>query len=670
MKFFRLGYKFRLDPYSLPDPRKKSSTSDYWVATIGLLLVGIGILFTGALLDLDSHTPPRVALVKDNWRVSFTTLTSGCRMDKAVSPECAASPASDLLWKSDLQRDSKDFVTHFNQSSQSSYWLGLRVPAEALNLAAQVSANSLILPKIHGEIDVWLDGVYQLRYHSKDQRLPLELRIPTSRLNNGVDLALALHVLPYPNYFNPESSSVAASEGFFTPLEADRSARYTVFFFLTRYLIATGLFLLLAAILWSVSFADRTSPAYVVGAQFALLIALNSLVSMDMSSRVLNVASYHSLYFLLLFWELIVVVRYTMVTLGVSRRLHFKQAVLLLVASVAVTVLTPQAWLVAKGLSLVTSFLLPLVYALCAAAVGARVWGFRNTVAPISRERFNFLILTAAALGITALSYAAEAFHSSGFDVSWSRWLNFATLYLLVRRFTRRQQAKVSLIETLPVSRFHRLAVLPEQVEGWILHLEVLKFGSDHQVMNTVLSHLWSIVQLRGGEMIRTDRNAIVALFAHEDDGAETGALVRALADMAKCLRDLEKRFQVILPEGSFTASILFRAAVVRGATRPSWKDGEARNVRIPIWYDVRADGQVGVAGAQAHNLMQVDLDAALRSHDVSVVVMNREDAERIEERENLPPSARLEQNNADDKSDVVVFRAARLVSRLNAKAA
>ncbi|MEK7355156.1 MAG: hypothetical protein AAB250_01810, partial [Bdellovibrionota bacterium] len=246
----------------------------------------------------------------------------------------------------------------------------------------------------------------------------------------------------------------------------------------------------------------------------------------------------------------------------------------------------------------------------------------------------------------------------SGFNVHWSRWLNFFLLFGLVRVFTKSNKTKGSLIELSPASRFHKLDTVPATVEGWILNLEVLKFSTDRQVMSTILSHLWSITQLNDGDVIKADARSLIVVFENKHDGSESTHVVRALTEMAKCLKDLEERLPIVFADRSYSTSILFRAAIMRGVLAPTWQQGETGLSKLPVWKEV--EGQPSFHAVQ--DLLATDLDAVLRSNDASIVVMKRDEAKQLAAEVKVSARAQVE---LEGNSDVVAFVAARMLSRV-----
>ncbi|MES2965643.1 MAG: hypothetical protein V4760_17305 [Bdellovibrionota bacterium] len=653
---FDLRRRQRIVPYTLPDPTRRRSAVDLWITIVSTLVVTLGLFLAAGLLYFDSKVTARIPFDASAWRVSFTVPQSGCAHDRIAGGDCPAAPENVALWESTIRRDSPDFFRRFKTTHGETFWLGLKVPKEELHRAAEAFAPVVILPRVNGLVQVWFDGVHQATHDFQTERLPLRLTLSKVRLVEEKDLSIVIRVLPYPHHSVPESSASSRTEGFFTPRDADLFTRSVVFVSTSRHLIALALFLLIAGFMWSVSTASRTRD-YAVGTQLALLIALSSLVAVDLSLRVFNVANFQSIFFTLLVLEGVFISRLTWTILRGSRESSILEGSLLLAATFLVSICVPSQWIESVGASVMTSAVLPLVYLLCAIAVGTRLVRMLTRPNFASKTRIEFLILAALSLAATAVAYFVESSQSSGFEVTWSRWINFIVLFGLVRVFTKSNKTKGSLIELCPASRFHKLETLPEKVEGWILHLDILKFSTDSQVMSTILSHLWTITQLNDGDVIKADTRSLIVIFERKHDGSEAVDMVHALSEMAKCLKDLEERLPIVFADGSYATSILFRAAALKGAIVPTWQQGETGLSRLPVWKETDACPSL----TDARELLSTDLDAAWRSNDASIVVMKKDEADELAERVGVPARSRVELEHAEG---VVAHVAGRMFPR------
>ena len=429
---------------------------------------------------------------------------------------------------------------------------------------------------------------------------------------------------------------------------------------MSRHLIAVSLFLLLAGFLWSASAGSRTRD-FVIGTQLALLIAIISLLSVDLSFRIFNISNYESIYFALLFLEALFVSRFTWTILRGSKTTRRLEGLLLSAGLIVPIVIISPLWIETSGAGLMTSFILPVTYLTCAASLGYRLFILLNLKTPASRTRVEFVAVATLSLALTGFSYFYEAHLQSGFQVIWSRWLNVILLLGLVRVFTRSRQTKSSLIEMSPTSRHHRMDPPPVSVEGWILCVDVLKFSSDRQVISTVLSHLWTISQLHGGEVIQADERSLHIIFENSDPATLHRRFVKTLGELSKCAKDLEQRLPIVFPSKDFSTSILFRAAAAQGSLAPSWQSGESTLSKRPTWLEL-APGHVLQA---LKNLMATDLDSALRSNDSSILVMSQKDADCLADSGVL---SKRSQVHLDSNNDVVAFIANRIAAQSNSK--
>lgn len=653
---FSFRRRQKIERYTLPDPTRRRAAVDLWITIVSALAASLGLVLAAGLLYFDSKVQARIPFSADEWHVSFMVPQSGCRHEEVAGGDCPANPNESKLWESAIRRDSPEFARRFRTNHGDTFWLGIRIPKEKLRLAAEKYATALILPRLNGNVQVWFDGVHQATHDFQTERLPLRLSLSAMRLLEDRDLLVVIRVHPYPHHTMPESKAADRTEGFFTPQDADQFERSIVFASTSRHLIALALFLLIAGFMWSVSTASRTRD-YAVGTQLALLIASISLVSVDLSLRVFNVANFQSVFFTLLVLEGLFVARLTWTVLRGSRESSILEGGLLLATTFLVFVCVPPHWIESVGAGVMTSAALPLVYLICAIAVGARLVRMLTRPHFASRTRIEFLIVSAVSMSATGVAYFIESSQNSGFNVSWSRWINFVILFGLVRVFTKSNKTKGSLIELAPASRYHKMETPPARVEGWLLHLDILKFSTDTQVMSTILSHLWTITQLNDGVVVRAENRSLTAVFEKRPDGSESLDLIHALSEMAKCLKDLEERLPIVFADRSYETSILFRAAALRGAIVPTWQQGETGLSRLPIWKE--AEGSPSFAAVQL--LLATDLDAALRSNDASIVVFDADEANGLSTELEIPARARVD---LEDGEGVVAFVASRLFSR------
>jgi hypothetical protein len=550
--------------------RMKTSRSDSWLSATCAVFLALGVLATAVSINRNAHSQPTIAFDKNDWRVNFT-ITSGCGLEAPAKKECPANPDSDL-WKSDVHRDSESFLKRYMSESGGAFWMGLKIPTEKLKAAEKAQATTLVLPKVNGTVQIWIDGIYQSTYDFSQQRMPLQVTLPKSRLLDGHDMSVALGVFPYPHQPLPERNA-EVKEGFFVPLAADELARATVFFTTSQHLIAVALFLLVGLFLWSVSKTGRTRD-YAVATQISLLVALITLFSVDLSFQIFSVNTYESIFFSLLILEAVLIARFTWTILAGSRTTSRLEIAALAAVILIPTVFNFSRWIEATGVNLMTGWILPLTYFISAGAIAFRLRKMRYS----SKMRVRFLAVTLVSMTLTAIAYWIESSHQSGFHVVAARWLNLILLLGLVRVFTKSHQTKSSLIEMAPSSKFHRENPLPEKVEGWILQFNIQPFSSDRQVMSTVISHLWTIARLNEGEVIRADESSLVVLFT-----LQNSKIAKALDEMTKCVSDLEKRLPIVL---TAKAQLRFRAAMRRGAMKPSFNVGENGAITIPTWID------------------------------------------------------------------------------------
>lgn len=542
-------------------------TVDTWIFVIGLVLVAAGLVTTANLLHTDSHAQPKVSINKSDWHVSFDV--AECDLQREASAQCPANPAS-ALYKSDINRDSPKFLERFASNRGDSFWLGLTVDAKSLQQASKLNAFTLKLPRVNGITQIWIDGVYNKTHDFSLEKLPLTLTIPKARLTDGKDLHVAMGVFPYPHQPTPVAATMS-EEGFYTAMDADRLATSEVFEATGPHLIFVALFLVVAGLLGSAARSGRTRD-FSIGAQLALVVALASLLSTDLSFRVLNVPSFERASFLLLLIEALLILRLTLTIAHNARETSVYEGLALGAGLSLIALIAPGNWIEVSGVNWMTSFGLPLVYLTCSFVTGRNLQQLAKTKA--SRVRLEFLMLATAGLAITGAAYVIESWHQSGFHVLWARAFNLVLLFALLRTLAKANQTKSSLIELSPVSKFHRQDPMPEKVEGWIVRVDLATPVQNDRLTATILSQLWTIARLNNAEIVRAENGKLTLIF--EDD------YKACLDEMARCLKDLEQRLPILF--SNTENKLAFKAAVVRGEAKPGWRAGATGVSKIPEW--------------------------------------------------------------------------------------
>lgn len=585
--------KKTLDTYLPPDPKRNSTSGDRFIIGIGFLAVIGCIALIGATLFRDARMEAKVPIQQSQWKVAFqSAIDSGCSREVEVAKSCPASPKNETLWKNSMFRGSEEFLKTFEGRPDSFYWMGIVIPAAKLREAAHKAAPVLILPTIHGSTSVWIDGVFRLSHRFQDQSLPPKITLPRQRLIEDRDLYIAILVSPYPNYSAPEAHEASMSEGFFASIDADHLMRWRVFDGLTRNLIFSGLFLLLAGILWAASVDNRIAYDYVVGRQFALVLALISLLTMDITTRQLTVPTAYRLNFLMLLLEAFFVLRMTASILRLTRSMTWNLAAGLVTAGVLIFFFTPWLWIEARGLKLLTSVALPIIYGACAILIAHRAISIYRNRGNASLDRVQFLFISAGVFFATAIAYFAESSLNHALEVKWSRALNIVLIYCLVRLYIRSRRRKITFIDSLPVSRHHTSTGQGSELRGWLIEIRLSSPRNwiqshknpqiDSGTIRAVLSHLWTIIQVHGGAIVKHEGHSFHVFFEHKADGSDLTSVSSVLDDLEAALRVLNTQLKIEAPEGSFHPMITFLASVVKGSAQPTWTN-EGRD-RKPSW--------------------------------------------------------------------------------------
>lgn len=438
-----------LASYLPPVAGSRAKWTDRLISRLGFGVAGLGAFALSLILGNDSNLKPSVAIKQENFKV-LKSGTAECAREMPARKDCPASAENETLWASDLDPDSEGFKHFLMNSNGDQFWIGLKVEAAELRQAAQRRSANFLLAPIDGDVEVWIDGVFYMEHSFSRQKLPLSLSLPRSRLFEARPLLLAIRVLPYPSHRARSPIDAGFEQGFYSSINADRFMRWTVFSGLTRHLITFVLFLLLGRILWTSSAGNQSAYDYITGAQFAFLMAVISLNSMDIAARLLPVAAQFRVTFLLLFLEAVFVFRLAVSFLRATRSWSVFSLCTLAISAIVVYALPNWLWIESSGIRLMTLVALPGIYGICALALGIRAVQMLLARVESSRARIGFLLSACFSMAATAFSYALESGFKSGSDVTWSRIVNVVTVYLVVRLVTRVARAQSASVSRLP----------------------------------------------------------------------------------------------------------------------------------------------------------------------------------------------------------------------------
>jgi hypothetical protein len=351
-----------------------------------------------------------------------------------------------------------------------------------------------------------------------------------------------------------------------------------MFYGITSHLIALGFILLLAGILWVASASNRIAYDYVVGRQFALLLALIALGSMDISTRLFTVPNLYRIQFVFVILEAIFALRMTASILRFTREFSGRVAGGVAIATVLTVAFTPWTWIETRGLSLAVSVLLPFVYGLSAFLIGSRVHQMRGNRVGASRERMRFLYVSGATFAATAIAYLIESSSSHGLEVQWSRSLNLVLIFFLVRMFFKNRRARILFSDSLPISEHHRETSRTDAsaLNGWMVAVQLappqswMGKGRDGQrpgrfAEQNVQSHICSALEAHGAKIVRMTESVTYFFFA-----SDTTVVVDAIAGLDNVAEKLSDRILFDTDEGIGRPVLSFKAAILFGALRPS----------------------------------------------------------------------------------------------------
>ena len=571
------------DGYQPPSAKSETSAADRWILRAVVLATLLVIAAFGKEYYFGTVAKPLIALEFQDWKVLLESKHGSCSPQRIQAGRCRFDEIFSDILSSPLTRADKDYRSTLDRQPPDKYWVGTSLePARFANIGDDPLV--LVIGFYLGSYEVWIDGELAGRGDFVNFTLPQTFTVPASKLRSS-GLKIAVRILPDKAWGSPDQSLAWKAGGFFTQATIDLRFRWFNFQNDTRNSVPFALFLLFSLVFWSAFGTKSSSYDYAVAAQLSLVLALLAFTGSDLSTRVLSTPAYYRLLNTLMALEAFFIYRLAVGILRSERKIPTRIALGLLYSSVAGLFYIPFQWQQVSA-EIFNAYLLPTVYAICCSMV---VWRLvvvsRSDLRP-SRERLQLLGLVALGFGLTALSYFSAGHRS--YETSASRYVNLFTLLVIVRFLAQEFHRTSRLIESTPISPYHKGEVLPPSIAGWILFVDLkrserwfrrgaqLNKGGD--LVSAVLSHLWQAVSRAGGQVMQTEGDSLIALFPNDTPEAA----LASVRDMQDSLDQLRERFSEAF--GKFDEKLAFRAALVKGTVRPIWR--QVDGVRIPAWID------------------------------------------------------------------------------------
>lgn len=578
---------------------------DHKVDATYLRLIVVHILamisfFAAAFLVLgklsDRSARPVVEIPAANWSVLIGRDDNACwsTTDQAL---CPARPANPQLWHSGLKRWSPAYYSQIGEDLLRPYWMGIQIPPEQLKKANSFGATRLMLGLLFSRYEVWIDGhrVQTGTYLEND--LPSAIDIPAERLMTNEPLSIAIVVFRDGKMRMMDSSWFVPPLGLFTSKAADEQMRWVIFGGDTRFLIMFAVFILFGTIFRFAAQADPTKEEFRAAALLSFVLALTQVVMADSTFRILEATLYYRFLSALSLGEVAAVL-----TLGLAASRSRRALVIGTSAAAPIlilfTVFLPSS-LFSDGdfTQAIFTWLTPAAYATAGLLSLAQFFKLQSSASAsqtASPARNTILLVMTFMMISIAFAFVMESNQAMAVETHWARYLVIFPLLGLATTLAADVRRNIRLVETTPISAFHKMPRLPSEVRGLIINLDLkgsealFRAGSGQAaggtIVSTVLSQLWgrfaasgaTILQSAGDDLLilfdepTLERNQFIWLETLEAAHEELQIIAQTLADSQVELAGLK--------------TIEFRAAVTVGSVRPMWRTVGV--TRLPNWIE------------------------------------------------------------------------------------
>jgi hypothetical protein len=543
----------------------------------------------------DHQHQPSIELEASRWSVIFDRTDNEC-WNTELKSHCLASPMNQELWTSSLHRWDPQYFKTLNSNLRTPFWMGLQISPSELKKAQADGATRLMLGLVFARYEVWVDGVRMQVGDYMENDLPIGVDLSQERMLDPKPLSIAIAVFRDGKMRTVDSQWIVPKMGLFTSRASDQQMRWQVFEGDTRFLILFSVFLLFGLVFRFASSADEAKAEFRAASIFSLVLACSQFIMADSVFRLIGPRYYYPLFSAILILEFLATVG---LGAAISRgRVEFISAVNALMAPALLLTLflIPRELHDGSVTQWILQFVTPLGYTLAGAMCMIQFLHLQkqtgsNGASP--QRNILLVVMTFIFIGL-ALAFIAESGEGLAIETHWARALIVFPLFILAANLAADVRENFRLVETTPVSAYHKLSPLPEQIAGILVHLDLkgseqlFRAGAQQQVggtiVSTIISLVWGQFVSSGGTILESSGDDLFVLFPE-------AKLKEAPTLWFKTLRAVHEDLQVMAQqladnqvELSALKSIEFRASVCRGSVRPIWRSvGKAQ---IPSWVE------------------------------------------------------------------------------------
>ena len=584
------------------DVQRLEHGADFAVKILATVFVfGVLAALTGPMVLRDtmgwSDARPSVPVSRSDWRVLYSA--EACKTDETAAPECPASLQASSLWNSSHRLTDPVHYARVRDLRNSAFWIGLVVSETQLTEARRNGANRLLLGHLVSSYEVWLDGRLSVSARYRHVRSPVVLTLPLERLSRTEPLRVAIRVIHDQGSIFPDQLALTVPEGLATPEQAEIYRRRNTFehnsrpaFFAGIYLVLSGMFL----VMW---FVNRKKQEYWYMGFYALVQAIMQVLSID-TNVVENVSTtlLYRIQLEMLFLEAGAALALGMAFARVRPGLVKLTLPLFLGAPFVLQLVSRDPQFFFNAAHITQTWLVPACYGAGSLVCASQLWllrfdkgrGERN-----SSRAFRLLVFSVA-LVLIGEAYWLES--DSGFSLAsfsyWFRFMNLGVVIFISTLVLLEYREQERIIEKTPISPYHRRPVLPDQLSGVVLAIDIkdsealfrlgARKGRAGSLVHSCLSKIWGAVTTNGGIVLFTEGDMILAFFEREADEKALATAIKTIEAGNSALQRFHEELilKKIVPVDH--PGIFFRGSIAAGSIKPVWQEMGAN--RYASWIE------------------------------------------------------------------------------------
>lgn len=583
--------------YRQHDPKKDAS----YLRLIVVHILAFMSLFAGSFLILgkisDRSARPVVEIPAASWSVLIGHDDVPCwsTTDQAL---CPARPMNPQLWNAGLKRWSRDYYSALGEDRTRPFWMGIQIPPEQLKKANAEGATRLMLGLLFSRYEVWIDGRRVQTGNYLENDLPVAIDIARDRLQVDVPLSVAIIVFRDGKMRTMDSSWFVPALGLFTSRAADQQMRWVIFTGDTRFLIMFAVFILFGTIFRFAAQADPSKEEFRAAALVSFVLALTQVIMADSTFRVLEASLYYRFLTAFSLGEVAAI-------LALGFAAARSRRALVIGASAAAPILILFSLFLPSDLftdgeltQFILTWLTPAAYVTSGLVCLAQFVKIQATshlagVAPSPHRNTTLLVLTFMMICI-ASAFIMESAQAIAVETHWARYLILFPLLGLATTLAADVRRNIRLVETTPISSFHKMPKLPSEVPGLLINLDLKGSealfragsgqGSGGTIVSTVISQIWGRFAASGATILQSSGDDLIVLFDEPTLERNPNVWIETLEAAHEELQLIAQTLADAQVELSTLKTIEFRASVARGSVRPMWRTVGV--TRVPNWVE------------------------------------------------------------------------------------